>query len=79
MYQAWVVQNFNGTPYNVILGEEHETIEDAYDTIRTYEEMFGKVERKIVEPSGTPIPVSKVHKESLWKTLADFVTRLCWD
>ena len=65
MYQAWVVQKFNGVPYNVVLGEHYETIERACESIYTYERFFGKCESSTVEPSGTPIPVTEQKKESL--------------
>ena len=69
MYQAWVVQKFNGVPYNIVLGTHYETVERACEMVDTYERNFGKCESATVEPSGTPIPVAEQKKESLFKLL----------
>lgn len=69
MYQAWVVQKFNGTMFNVLLGDHYETEQDAREIVDVYEKNFGKCERKVVEPSGTPIPEQEEEKETLWQKL----------
>lgn len=65
MYQAWLVQEFNGVPYNVVLGKRFETIEDAKDAVDLYEQVFGKCHHSIIEPAGTPIPTAERKRESL--------------
>lgn len=65
MYQAWVVQKFNGVPYNVVLGSKYPTIDEAYQTICLYEEHFGKCESATIEPAGTEIPLATVKRETL--------------
>ena len=65
MYQAWLVQDFNGTPYNVILGKQFETVEEARDAIDLYERVFGKCDTGRIEPAGTPIPTVELKRESI--------------
>lgn len=65
MYQAWLVQDFDGTPYNILLGEDFKTAEEAYDAIALYEEVFGKCNSGRIEPAGTPIPTAEPKKETL--------------
>ena len=73
-YQAWVVQKINGVPYNVILGREHATKEDAYETILTYQQYFGKCDAAYVEPTGTEIPTEEPEpKKPFWKRLLDWL------
>ena len=69
MYQAWLVQEFNGTPYNVILGKHFDTVQDAKDAIELYEQVFGYCRTAKIEPSGTPIPLAEHKRESLFKTV----------
>ena len=64
MYQAWVVQKFNGTPMNVILGEHYSTIDEAIRKVDLYEKHFGKCESVTIEPAGTEIPLATVKRES---------------
>lgn len=73
MYQAWVVQKFGDVPYNVVLGKEYATTDEALEDINDYEKMFGKCEVGYIEPSGTEIPTSKRKKESLFKGLIDAI------
>lgn len=72
MYQAWVVQEFNSVPYNVILGKHFETVEDARDAIELYEQVFGKCDSGRIEPSGTPIPRAEQKRESLLDLIKKF-------
>lgn len=74
MYQAWLVQDFNGTPYNIVLGEHYETVEEAYDDICLFEEVFGKCNSGRIEPAGTPIPTAEPKKESLLDLIRKFFT-----
>lgn len=72
MYQAWVVQNFNGVPYNVILGTDFPHVDDAYKQICFYEKHFGKCVRGVIEPAGTEIPTKEIEKETLWEKINKF-------
>jgi hypothetical protein len=74
MYQAWLVQKFNGEPYNVVLGEHFETVEDAYDAINLYEQCFGKCVSGQIEPAGTPIATAERKRESLLQTILKLFT-----
>ena len=69
MFKAWIVQKFNGDPYNVILGEQFATTEDAYEAVRTYESVFGKCGTAHIAPAGTPIECAPVKHESLFRTV----------
>ena len=69
LYQAYVVQNFNGVPYNVILGHSYHSIEEACDAIKTYESAMGKAIKEVVEPNGNIIPTRD--QKSFWKDLKD--------
>ena len=72
MYQAWLVQEFNGTPYNIVLGEHFETVEEAYEAINMFEEVFGKCGSGMIEPAGTPIPTAEPEKETLLDLIKKF-------
>ena len=69
MYQAWIVQDFNGDPYNVILGEKFATTEDALEAVKTYESVFGKCGTAHIAPAGTLIKCAPVKHESLLQTI----------
>ena len=72
MYQAWLVQEFNGVPYNVVLGKRFETVEDARDAINLHEQVFGKCCVGHIEPAGTPIPRAERKRESLLDLIIKF-------
>lgn len=71
MYQAYVIQNFNDAPVNVILGDRFATIDSAYRAITTYEQNFGKCSRAVIEPAGNVIPT-----ETQKKSLKDNILKL---
>ena len=75
MYQCYVVQNFSGTPYNIILGKDFATKDDAYEMAQFWSSQFGKVDAVVVEPSGTPIKTVEQPKYTL-KNLFDDIVRL---
>lgn len=74
MYQAYVIQKFNGEPYVVLIGDDFETTNDAMDAINMYEKHFGKCEFGKIEPSGTPLPVNtkRKQKKSIWTRIVDY-------
>ena len=72
MYQAWLVQDFNGVPYNIVLGKHFETVEEANDAINLYEQVFGKCGTARIEPAGTPIPTAELKRESLLDLIRKF-------
>lgn len=63
MYQAWVIQKFNGDPMNVFLGDDFETKQEAYETICLWEDFTGKIECGIIDDAGAPIPTNPKKKE----------------
>lgn len=65
MYQCYMVQELNGRPYNIILGTEFASINDALRAANNYEEAFGKCVRGVIEESGKEIPTEKPKKEKL--------------
>ena len=76
MYQCYVVQKFGNEPFNVILGEEFKTEDEAKEIVATYIKYFGKVSRVVIEPSGTPIPTEPKKKRSWKEVIKDTVNDL---
>lgn len=56
MYRAYVVSRIGDARYNVILGDEFETVEKAKHAVKTYYDVFGDYERARIEPSTEPLP-----------------------
>lgn len=73
MFQAWVVQEFNGKPLTVVLGYKYPTKERATQAVKTYVQYFGTCKSASVEPSGTEIPLHKEKKKSLLETIREIL------
>ena len=69
MYQCYVVQEFNGVPYNVVLGRNYETKAEAEEIVKIWARDFGKIQNYVIEPAGTPIPTEKPKKETFMEKL----------
>lgn len=73
MYQAYVVQSAGGHLYNIILGKEFKSIDQAYRAIVNYETVCGKCERAVIDPAGKEIPKTIEPKKTIKEKLIDIV------
>ena len=68
MYRAYVVSRIGDAKYNVILGDDFETVDKAKHAVETYYDVFGDYERARIEPSTEPLPET-VKEDSIFETL----------
>lgn len=69
LFQAYVVQNFNGKPYNVVLGDDFKSIKEASDMIYLYAKHFGQCESATIDVAGAEIPTAPEEHETLLETV----------